>query len=119
MKLILSSILMMISIQTMATGSIYCESKNADFVIEGTVSRMYGDPLVGETYLKIEEEVSSIAKSQVVNYWSDEKEIKLLILDSEFNEVILKLEAKKNIFGNFKGEAKTANKTYKINCPFF
>lgn len=119
MKTIISSLLLLLSVQSFATGSVYCESKNAEFVLEGTVGRMAGDPLVGDTYLKIEEEVSSIPRSQVVNYWSDQDEIKLLILDSEMNEVILKLEAKKNVFGNFKGEAKTANKTYKINCPFF
>jgi hypothetical protein len=119
MKLILSSLLLLLSVQSMATGSVYCESKNAEFVLEGTVGRVTGDPLVGETYLKIEEEVNSIPRDQVVNYWSDEQEIKMLILDEQMNEVVLKLEVKKNIFGNFKGKAKTANKTYKVNCPFF
>ncbi len=119
MKVLISTILIILSTQALATGTLFCESKDQDFVIEGTVARMEGSPLIGETYLKIQDQEINIERSQVVNYWIDEKEIKLLILDNEYNHTFLKLEVKKNIFGNFKGTAKVSSKTYKITCLGF
>ena len=119
MKLIIAIALTLLKTQALATGSVYCESKNGEFILEGTVARMSGDPLVGNTYLKINKDEFSIQKFQVVNYWSDSKELKMLILDDQVNETILKLEVKKNIFGNFTGKAKTADKVFKVNCPFY
>ncbi len=46
MKLLLGSIILLLSINSMATGDLYCASKDGKFVIEGTVGRVTGDPLL-------------------------------------------------------------------------
>ncbi len=115
MKSILILTMTLISTQSFATGTLFCESKDQSFSVEGSVARMYGDPLVGSLYVKAPGAELEIKKDQVINYWSDGDEVKLLALDSDFNLPVLKLETKKR-FGKLKGKATFNNKSFKVEC---
>jgi len=117
MKALTLVMLTMICGQALATGTLYCESKDKSFVLEGTIGRMNGDPLIGSTYVLADGKEYEVKREQVINYWSDADEIKLMALDSDFNKTLVKLETKKR-FGKFKGYAKVNDVKYKVQCLY-
>lgn len=119
MKKTLALVLTLLSLQSLATGTLYCESKKKDFVLDGTLGRMQGSPLVGNTYIKINGEEISLERERILNYWNNDDEVKILAIDEDFNNLFFKLETKKNIFGKFKGKVQTLDQKFKVECFFY
>lgn len=119
MKVLAILIISLVSFQTLATGTVYCESKKGDFKIEASVARMYGNPVIGDIYITLKGESIIINKEQLVNYWSDNKSFKMLILDENFNLPRVKVEAKKSLFSDTqKGIATIDEQEFKITCTY-
>ena len=119
MKALAVLIVSLLSLQTFATGSVYCESKNKDFTIEASVARMYGSPVIGDIYISLEGESLILAKDQLVNYWSDANSLKMLILDDNYNLPRIKLEAKRTFLRDtLKGVATIDDQEFKVTCTY-
>ncbi|PIK14944.1 hypothetical protein [Halobacteriovorax sp. JY17] len=119
MKALAVLIVSLVSFQTFATGSVYCESKNAEFTIEASVARMYGNPVIGDIYITLKGESIILNKEQLVNYWSDADSLKMLILDDNFNLPRVKLEAKRTFLRDTqKGIVTIDDQEFKIICTY-
>jgi hypothetical protein len=68
------------------------------------------------TFVKIEDNETEVERYQIVNYWNDGDEVKILVRDESGDKTLVKLEAKANLLGRTKGKVVTTNKTYKIAC---
>ncbi|MBK27102.1 MAG: hypothetical protein CME70_24070 [Halobacteriovorax sp.] len=90
---------LLLSLNAHATGGFSCQGLKADgekVELFGTTGRVPGNPLVSDVMMTVGdiETAQVFPKDQVVGYWSMGKSIKLAIVDSNAEEIILKLSVK-------------------------
>jgi hypothetical protein len=107
------------SFTAQATGGFSCYTKNEEIQVWSETGRMYGSPIISKVTMKVRSSIVEFKKEQVLGYWNFGKEFKMAIVDSDFNNLVLKIEAKKSPFSyKFKGHLIDGDDKVKITCEF-
>jgi hypothetical protein len=99
-KLLASILLLSLQANLFASGGFYCFNKNKTVEIYATTGRLFGNPISGETTFKNNGVTKKFKKDQVVGYWNMGSNLKLAVIDSDYNFEELTLEARKPYFSN-------------------
>ena len=94
MKSFLSLILLLSSLSTFATGSLYCATPAKEYEFFGTTGRVPGNPLVGSLLVNTEAQTEEFPKSQVVGYWAMDDTVSFAVTDSNAEKLVYRVETK-------------------------
>jgi len=114
---VLALLALLLSTQAFATGGFDCATADKKIEVYGTTGRFYGNPLVGELTLVVDGVENKITKDLILGYWNSGDDLKILAIDSDYNEPQLELIVKRTLRGDkFKGKLKLKDQTVKITC---
>ena len=114
---------LLISLNAHATGGFDCVGYKADgkkVEVFGTTGRVPGNPLVSDVMMIVgNEEVAQVfPRNQVVGYWNMGRDLRVAIVDSNAEQIVLKLRARyKRNSPNAKGKLTLENgEKVRVKC---
>lgn len=86
----------LLSLNSFATGSLYCATEQTEYEFFASTGRVYGNPIVGGLLVNnnVSEETEEYLNSQIVGYWNMGDDLKLAVTDDQAMELLYLIEAK-------------------------
>jgi hypothetical protein len=110
------------SLQSFATGSLYCVTPQTEYEIFASTARVFGNPIIGGLLVNnnLTEETQEFLNSQIVGYWNMGDDLKLAVIDEQAMGLQFVIKAKFVSSDNgptYIGTLELADgSTFKVSC---